>query len=73
MDKLISLKIKLIYKIDLDCEECAEITGWMNLKDKFIELSLDEETEEFINNCFQSEYQLFMASYKMSWFAYFYT
>jgi hypothetical protein len=73
MERLNSLNIKLKYSSDLDCNECAKKTGNLKLKEKFLELNMDKETEDFINSCFDSKFQLFKASYFRSWLTYFYT
>ena len=51
----------------LKCTTCSKISGIKNLEEKFEELTLDEETVQFINNCYSSNYQLFKATYLRPW------
>jgi hypothetical protein len=74
MEKTNPIKEKLKYKSShLDCKVCTKLTGEQNLTEKFLELSCDDESENFINNCYKSRYQLFKASYLRPWITYFYS
>lgn len=55
--KLFSKKYNLKYvTTHLDCEICSKRTGKQNLKEKFVELTCDSETEDFITMCHTFSY-----------------
>ena len=63
-NKYSEFKSKLKYNsTHLDCKECTKLTGQQDLLKKFVRLSSDEETDEFIHQCHNSKFQIFKSSY----------
>ena len=58
--------------LHLSCKTCQKLSGISNLNDKFVELTCDDETLAFINNCINSNWQLFKASYFRPWVSLYY-
>jgi len=56
----------------LSCKTCSKISGITNMSDYFVELTCDDETLIFINNCLNSNYQLFKATYIRPWITMFF-